>query len=747
MQHSTAANNYILRNVCWATCVLSLATVLSCAQDVPPAEESASKDSTYFVAADGSDRNSGLSADTPWKTVSKVNATFFEPGDRIYFRRGDTWREQVTVSSSGRPDRPIVLGAYGQGTKPRIAGTASTLPGRNAFRNQSFEEFTGIADDGLADDFLHFFSVSGRVEAVSDTPAGSGDVAMRLGWDGSSAGVYATVFLPAKARVKMRWQAKSIRGDGTVGIRHFLNSPTGIYLQDDLETWSTQQNWDAFSIAGASDGIWRQQSVEFTTDDESGAYQIEFSSSGAAAGSPATWVDELELIFIWETDKDDIYRLGTGYEPKRVLIRIDGNWSSALNGKDFNRTVATLDDHMWIYDAGSGMLYFRDASGRIANAGMLLEISVPETGAEGECGIYIDQSDITVAELSVVGWPASNPAFKAAGGIAITDNAHRVTVTACKVAFNHRVGLISVAGNGTFTYNLFAYNGGNGFSLSEPAHHNFIAYNEAQYNGYWGFSGDDGEGISLGSGTSDNLVESNEIHHNNRHPLSRNPGGLVLYHSNRNIVRYNRIYSNYKAGAVIDGAENQFYYNLVYENGIGYAETAAPFMCNVVVRDYSPDGPGGNKVFNNIFFAGTSDTRWMANLFINRNCTGTEIRNNVFWGFVNTGLNDVQIRVDGGLALTATVFSNNVVGPEGPGFIHFGGSDYATLADYQSGTGQGADSQSSEPVFLDPGNADFRLPAASPLIDAGRPVGLTVDIDLNPVDKLPDIGAFEYQPF
>jgi hypothetical protein len=727
--------------------LIGLAAALACSQELPPAEPAAAQGNAYYVAADGSDCNSGLSPSTPWKTVSKVNATFLEPGDSVYFRRGDTWREQLTVSSSGQPSRTIYFGAYGRGEKPRFAGTVSTVPHRNAVRNAGFEEFTGVADDGLTDDFLHFFNVGGLVEAVSDSPAGGGDVAMRLAGDATSAGVYAKVFLPASARVKMRWQAKSIHGNGAVTLRHWLKNSSAVYLQDDLQTWSTEVKWGAFPVAAAADGIWKPQSVEFTTDDVAGTYQIYFSSADTATGSATFYLDDIELVLEWESVFDHTHRLGTGYEPKRVLLRIGENWLPALNGKDFDRTIQTLDDLMWMYDPDSGMLYFRDESGRPPASGILLEVSVPEADSEGECGIYIDQAHISIANLAVVGWPDENPGFSHAGGIAITENVDQIHVTGCEIAFNYRVGLRSAAGNSTFSDNVFAYNGGNGFSLVGPGHHNRIAGNEAKYNGYWGTTEDDGEGIALGSGTADNLLEWNVIHHNNRHPHSWNPGGLVVYHSNHNVIRCNRVYSNYKAGVVIDGAENQFYYNLVFGNGIGYAETGSEHMYNIMVRDYSPDGPGGNRVFNNIFFGGTSDTRWMGNLFINRNCTETEIRNNVFWGFVNDGYNNVQIRVDGGRDLSGTALSNNVIGPAGPRFIHFNGVDYDTLNAYQTATGQGLGSLSIEPSFLDPGSADFRLSDRSALIDAGMPVGLLNDFARNPVDRLPDIGAFEYHPF
>jgi hypothetical protein len=78
---------------------------------------------TYYVdATDGKDSNSGTSEATPWKTIAKVNMLKFQPGDQILFKRGDVWREQLTVPSSGSAGRPINFGAYGSGPDPIITG-------------------------------------------------------------------------------------------------------------------------------------------------------------------------------------------------------------------------------------------------------------------------------------------------------------------------------------------------------------------------------------------------------------------------------------------------------------------------------------------------------------------------------------------------------------------------------------------------------------------------------------------------
>jgi hypothetical protein len=78
---------------------------------------------TYYVSPAGNDANSGVSTSDPWETVSKVNFTSFQPGDRVLFERGGEWREQLKASSSGTPGKPIIYDAYGHGPKPRFWGS------------------------------------------------------------------------------------------------------------------------------------------------------------------------------------------------------------------------------------------------------------------------------------------------------------------------------------------------------------------------------------------------------------------------------------------------------------------------------------------------------------------------------------------------------------------------------------------------------------------------------------------------
>jgi hypothetical protein len=81
---------------------------------------------TYYVdncVIVGNDSNNGTSPSTPWLTIAHVNAQSFNPGDSILFQSTCTWREQLTINSSGSSGNPITFGAYGTGAQPIINGS------------------------------------------------------------------------------------------------------------------------------------------------------------------------------------------------------------------------------------------------------------------------------------------------------------------------------------------------------------------------------------------------------------------------------------------------------------------------------------------------------------------------------------------------------------------------------------------------------------------------------------------------
>ncbi len=90
---------------------------------------SAAHAATYYVdAAAGNDANNGTSTTTAWKTIAKVNSKTFQPGDSILFRRGQVWREQLNLTSSGTSAAPISYGAFGTERQPPTISGADLVP-------------------------------------------------------------------------------------------------------------------------------------------------------------------------------------------------------------------------------------------------------------------------------------------------------------------------------------------------------------------------------------------------------------------------------------------------------------------------------------------------------------------------------------------------------------------------------------------------------------------------------------------
>lgn len=73
----------------------------------------------YYVSNSGNDKNNGLSPETAWATLGKVNkhaedGSFFKQGDGVFFERGGIWRGELKCAGG------VTYSAYGEGAKPKL---------------------------------------------------------------------------------------------------------------------------------------------------------------------------------------------------------------------------------------------------------------------------------------------------------------------------------------------------------------------------------------------------------------------------------------------------------------------------------------------------------------------------------------------------------------------------------------------------------------------------------------------------
>lgn len=76
----------------------------------------------YVDAVNGNDDNDGLSKEKALLSLNAVNCLVLEAGDRVLFKRGCVWNGELVLTESGTKQKPIIIGMYGEGTKPMING-------------------------------------------------------------------------------------------------------------------------------------------------------------------------------------------------------------------------------------------------------------------------------------------------------------------------------------------------------------------------------------------------------------------------------------------------------------------------------------------------------------------------------------------------------------------------------------------------------------------------------------------------
>ncbi len=93
---------------------------------------------TYYVdARNGNDSNSGVSENSAWQTLSKVNAADLGSGDIVLLKRGEAWHGQHLEGRDG-----LTITAYGAGDRPRMIGTKDGKLSDDAIRADGVRNFT-----------------------------------------------------------------------------------------------------------------------------------------------------------------------------------------------------------------------------------------------------------------------------------------------------------------------------------------------------------------------------------------------------------------------------------------------------------------------------------------------------------------------------------------------------------------------------------------------------------------------------
>lgn len=195
----------------------------------------------YFVdATDGSDDNDGVTPDTPWQTIAKINAATFEAGDRIGLRAGRVWRETLIMPSSGTEEAPIVIGKYDTGDDPIIDGTDLIGDFVIAELSPNVDFETGITGWSGGDLSWQEAAIGGRTNVAKITASSTGNryISAPIGMAGTPHTLSFDVYIPS-----------SNASVGTARIREGAASYTYIgYITPAKDEWVHYElQWSAIA--------------------------------------------------------------------------------------------------------------------------------------------------------------------------------------------------------------------------------------------------------------------------------------------------------------------------------------------------------------------------------------------------------------------------------------------------------------------------------------------------------------------
>ncbi len=429
----------------------------------------------YVSSASGSDTNDGLSENTPFQTIEKVNALELQPGDSVLFKCGDIWRaDMLHITQSGTQDSPITFGSYPASCadKPIISGSqpiaawaphadniyvADLSAGANAGLfphgiNQLFSDSQRLPMgrwpnvDANESGGYTFVDASPAANRITDNELPSGD------WTGAVIHIKTIRWLLLNREVSgssgqtltLAEEISCWGGGDCTGWGYFINN----HLQtlDQEGEWYYDQATNRVYLYSSSSPTTIEGSVVATDDDRSWG--------GIVLGKDMN--EHISDVVIENFSVQNWYRHGittptnlSGYENSRLTIR--------------NNTVQHVDDiginlATWVFDAQDG----GESGWRGGNAIHVVNNTVDDANNMG-INLYAKSSIIeynTVKHIGLIKNLGKGGLGCGYSGSNCTENGAGIRVKLGKVADS--------ANNNTLRGNRLEQIGHNGFDIFGP---------------------------------------------------------------------------------------------------------------------------------------------------------------------------------------------------------------------------------------------------------------------------------------
>jgi hypothetical protein len=706
--------------------------------------------STYYVSTPaGDDGNSGLSELLPWLTINKVNTSGFSAGDSILFNKTCTWREQLTVPSSGSVGSPITFGAYGSGADPIISAadlvTGWSVPPAGG---ETGGIFVADAEDGGTTD-LTGVSVGGTTTfAASTASKNNGSYGYEVTSDGTNDGIgyktfaaqntiYVRIYFKVTSGFAINTDFKAVSplllkdAGGTVRARiNLRRNGTGFDLGANMP-WG---GWGSIGNTAFTANAWHYIELYYLVHATTGGIQLwvdgvskgtslTTNTTGTAIARIDTGLVNVDgiptagsVVYIDDIKADTsavgaysggadapegAYQATVAYAPTIVIE----NGTKLTNVANL---AAITSAGKWYYDSGATLLYVRGTDSGDPDDDTM------EADVRDYCVEVNAKTDITLSGLTFNGAHSSV--------VYVHGAADHFTIMGCSVT-----NYTSTTGSGIWATGVLI-EGGTGGTVGPG---NTITYGGSGVTVEgWGTSLPANTtttrntihdmasiGISLtNGGTGDpagGLVERNLVY--NCALVSDDIPGIGTYHVGAGtVIRYNVVHNCGTASARGSGINidahstaTACYYNVVYLNNYGGINATA----------------SGHLIYGNTCYhnnEGTADAGEIS-LFTQEsvaasNCT---IKNNIL---VASTAKHLLVAGSGNTTGHVIDYNEWYGGSATP--FDWSGTDY-NFANYKTASSQDAHSLNSDPLLTNAAGGDFTLQAGSPCINVGADLGAT----------------------
>ncbi len=649
----------------------------------------------YFVKTGGNDSAAGTSDASAWATIDKLNAASLSSGDNIFLNRTDTWREQVVVTDSGVDGNPITFGAYGTGVKPKLLGSNDMSDsgdwideGSNIWRSKALTDASATGSELLTNQNFVANIVDGWT-TIKQNGANGAEV-----WT-SAAGEYS----PDAGGYKFTFGSNN--GPASTDIQFFTD--TGISI--------TKGEWYRFTFKmKASSAIAALPDISFFKD-----------------ASPFTPYFSERLYedpaITKEWSAYEVYmKAGVTANDMRVrfaLGDIDGMSANEVIYID-TTSFKSMEDVTPFPDDVANIVFDDEASvGVKAHTTVGTDTTWEESDLTTQDDFWHDSANFLVKMYS-----SGNPATVHSTNIEVVNNIKTLE-------FDNQSWLVFENLDCRYSNFVFSSEGTTGI-IAQHLDCSYIG-GAIQPNGI------------VRAGNALEFWESNT-------------DGTIRYCTIDNIYEGGISFQGIANTSVIDGMDfsynkitnceysfslwldNQFtppddaeihnvgvYNNTCLNAGSGwshYQREVFPRGVHLNMSGTLASAVGNaNFIKNNIFYRGTEGlVRWdqsaQAHDFaLDNNC------------YFQPNSTDPLVLVANGATDATSAYT------------------FAEFADYQTNLApHDANSIAADPLFVNVTSAaDLSLTAASPCINAGADVGLTIDFAGNPILGIPDMGAYEFQ--